>query len=78
MQKLKMFTVTLTESSTNFNNKKENCRYFLFYFWAVLKAPDKVMFSTGVAQLVQTSYGKHILLTPASSTIPVSTTAIPG
>ncbi|KAK5645453.1 hypothetical protein RI129_006753 [Pyrocoelia pectoralis] len=43
----------------------------------VLK-PDKLMFQPGIAQLVQTSTGKHILLAPTSNATISSTITIPG
>ncbi|KAF5308527.1 hypothetical protein FQR65_LT06192 [Abscondita terminalis] len=44
---------------------------------SVLK-PERLMFQPGVAQLVQTSTGKHILLTPTSNTNISTAITIPG
>ncbi|KAF5292024.1 hypothetical protein FQA39_LY14141 [Lamprigera yunnana] len=44
---------------------------------SVLK-PEKLMFQPGIAQIVQTSTGKHILLTPTGNTNISSSITIPG
>lgn len=44
---------------------------------SVLK-PDKLMFQPGIAQLVQTSTGKHILLTPTANASISTAITIPG